>query len=148
MSYVIQCFASYRTGCCPFNMADRRAAVSGLAFEAWQGMVSSGKILHHNTSTSHSHFRVTRRPFPLISTLKEETNLCSTFFYLLRCVEVVEMTDFRKHNLPFCLKIDTKGGCTIYCRSFSSLKCLEVVKKSAVACVLNRRRGGSHLYRA
>jgi hypothetical protein len=53
----------------------------------------------------------------------------------------------RLSKVPFAfyLTIDTKGGCTIYCRSFSLLKCLEVAK-STETCVLNPRRG-RHLYR-
>ena len=50
-----------------------------------------------------------------------------------------------KVPFAFCLKIGTKRGCTIYCRTFSLLKCLEVAK-STETCVLNLRRG-SHLDR-
>jgi hypothetical protein len=77
------------------HRADRRAAVSGLALRS---LLEKVCITMRPLATVISQQLVVHS---LISTLKEETNLCSTFFCLLHCVEVVEMTDFRKPNLPF-----------------------------------------------
>jgi hypothetical protein len=90
-------------------MADRRDAVSGLALRPGKECslleTCASQYVHWPQSFQGS------QPVPsLISTLKEEANLCCRFFCLLHRVKVVEMTDFRKHHLPFAYKSALKEG--------------------------------------
>jgi len=86
-----------------------------------------------------THFRAVRRPFPYLDS-KRGNQFTLQILLLIASRGSCRNDRLSKVPFAFCLKTDTKGGCTIYCRSFSLLKCLQVAK-STETCVLNRRRG-------
>lgn len=123
--------------------ADRLAAVSGLALR--RGMKCS--LLEK--------FCITIRPLAtviseklfvhsLISTLKRGNQFMQHILLLIALRGSCRNDRLSEAQFAFCLNIDTKGGCTIYCRSFSSLKCPEVLK-SAETCVLKPKKRQSSL---
>lgn len=103
-------------------------------------MFSSANFCITIPSPSHSHVRAARRPFPYRDSKRGNQ---FTLHLLLLTASRGSCRNDRLSKAPFAfrLKIDTKGRCTIYCRSFSLLKCLEVVKSTETDTCAKPKRG-------